>query len=497
MCHLESIMPADVKIVLNAIVTVFDELNRMNRGEIFETLEILKKEDTLENKLKTLKEKNLSFQKTLQKILEKEAFNPNTDPPHPNAQDTLALFKESFKIQMAAIQYTKKDRAKAIERWKKRLFSQKMTIYNLTELEFNKLNPASSLRVDNRFKSASTVLNDLNKDLERIWMGMTSQHVCVLVDGKELYRLNSLSNIFEPTFEPVDINTPGLKQLNNKFTATNTKIVLEPQQIDSCIGHVALSKSIRSERFEWEFKRKEDALGNALLFNFNSRIKSITPGLDRLGVIYDDFLAYFANIHSDKNKLINLAGIVITLALLSLAMIAITSLFISSPAGWAAAGAILTASTIITATAILSRSINLLGWYLTHDPADNPNKDEFLSANSRFRLTTAEEAEYRANGFNDAQIATVKEALLALAVDMKLFSGSGKKRYHSLFVDKVQEATVLKDLKTCNVKHLAKRDFIIKTESRWKHGGIDREFVIGPPTPPKQNPERTDEPTPQ
>ncbi|MDF1678663.1 MAG: hypothetical protein P1U32_08230, partial [Legionellaceae bacterium] len=431
-------MPADVKLVLNAIVEVFDELNRMNRGEIFDTLEILKNEDTLEEKLISLKEKKLSFQKTLQKILDKEAFNPNNDPPHANALDTLTLFRQSFKIQMAAIQYTEEDRKKAIKRWEKHLFSQKMTVYNLTELEFNKLNPASSLRVDNRFKNVGTALNDLSKDLERIWMGMTSQHICVLVDGKKLYRLNSLSNIFEPTFEPVDISPPGLTQLKDKLTHTNSKIVLEPEQINSCIGHTALSKSIRSERFEWEFKRKEDALSNALLFNFNSRIKGIIPSLDRLGVIYDDFLAYFANIHSDKNKLINLAGIVITLALVSLAMIAITSLFISSPVGWAAAGAILTASTIITATAILSRSINLLGWYLTHDPADNPNKETFLSASSRFRLTPSEEAAYRTNGFSEAQIATVKEALLALAVDMKLFSGSGKKRYHSLFVDKVQ-----------------------------------------------------------
>ncbi len=465
-------MPMDIKPVLDAIVKVFDALNRMNRGEIFETLAILKDDNLdLALKIKALKDNNLSFGDNLDKIQE------GLD------DDIKDLFKESLKIQMAAILYSEEDKKAAIERWEEHLFSKSMTVYRLSENEFEKLNPSSDTRIDNRFKSVTSTTGDLLKDLERLWMGMSSKHVCVLVDGKKLYRLNSMVNLFEATFIPLDIAKPNLEQLAGLLPENNQSLSLTPEQIKLNIGHAALSKSFSSERFEWEYKKKEGAIWYSLLFNFDSYIKSQVRPLDVLGVICDDILVYINNIHSDKNKIANLAAFILTLALIALATTAIVSLFITTPAGWATFGAIMAASTIVTLTAVVSRTINFLGWYLTHEPADNPNRDEFLTAKSRFRLTKAEEQTYLDKGYDAEQIKVVKEALVALAIDMKLFSESGKKRHHSLFKDKISQNTLIKDLKSC---HLEAREYKVTTESRWKHGGIDRAFVIGKPVNPPE-----------
>ncbi len=467
-------MPEDIKPVLDAIVKVFDALNRMNRGEIFETLEILKSDASLSTQIEKLSIKKLSFQKTLEEIV------ADLD------EDLYQLFEESLRIQMAAILHSEAEKNEAIERWESHLFSRGMNLHHLSAVEFEKLNPSSETRADNRFKNVSAAMTATVKDLERVWMGMTSRHVCVLVDGKRLYRLNSMANIFEPTFMPVEAAKENIQALTSLVPRKNQIISLNADQIKSRVGHKAFSNSFSSERFEWEYKDKGNTFINSLLFNFNNNVKNSIRPLDVLGVIYDDLLVYLEDIHSNKNKLINLAAFVVTIALLSLATTAVVGLLLSNPIGWGTLEAIITASWILTGAAIISRSINLLGWYLTHDPADNPNSEEFLSAESRFRLSPEEEATYLEKGYSERQVKLVKEALIALAIEMKLFSGAGKNRYHSLFIDKMHQGSQLKALKTCDLTSI---DYKVKTESRWKHGGIDREFNIGRPVnPPKHTP---------
>ncbi len=464
-------MPEDIKPVLDAIVKVFDGLNRMNRGEIFETLEILKSDSDITQKIAMLDDKKLSFKKILEDI--QNDLSVELQP----------LFQASLNIQMASILYNEEDKNEAILRWEENLFSKGMNIHRLTSAEFEKLNPSSETRVDDRFKDTSAATRAISKDLERMWMGMTSRHVCVLVDGKQLYRLNSMANIFEPTFVPIEASKENIEALAERIPNPNQSMTLDALQIKTRIGHKAFSKAFTSERFEWEYKKKESSFFYELLFGFNNNIKSAIKPLDVLGVICDDMLLYLGDLSSNRNKLYNLAAFTLTIALLSLATTALVGMLLSNPVGWATLGLIITGSWILTATAVLSRSINLLGWYLTHEPADNPNSEAFLSSESRFRLTPEEEQVYVDKGYTKEQIGLVKEALVALAIEMKLFSGAGQKRHNSLFTDKIHQGTLIQALKSCDLK---KHDYQVKTESRWKHGGIDREFDIGAPVnPPK------------
>lgn len=460
---LDAINPDTMKPVLQGIVRVFDEINHMNRAKVFKTLEILRNTElTLEERRAALRTFNADFDDVLRDIIT------------PLDEYQAGIFEASLNVQVQAILVDEKEQVKAQERWQHNLLSKGMVIHKLTKEEFEALNPKSERSTRSRERS---VLGAVQKDLERRWMGLSFHHVCVFVDG-QLYRVNSVKNIFGDAFIPMDVSIENLETINANFLAGEKRLSLGEEEIKNSIGYDALSNAYHRERFEWEYKKRKDVTYNSIIFYFNSFIKYSVRPLDVLGSMYDDLLLYLNNMHAGDHFIYNLACFVATLGILTLAATAIATLCISGPTAWAIYGAFSLACWILTGAAIVSRAVNWFNQYIGYNAANNPEDEAYLSKDSKFRLTDEEAENYRRNGYDEDQIQSVKEALLMLAVDAKLFSESGRARYHSLFADKLAHNTLLRDLKSCN---LAPHNYEVITESRFKHGGIDRVLKIGPP----------------